>query len=125
TNTAVLNPTELNTVAGNAKFPAYNNMPFSTLRGCFPTQANTCITKTWTSFRTGVATFSGAADVVDGHPGFNAAWSTQPNCKKFGVNTPHQYIRARFGFTANQENDCGTNDTGVGFGVGPLNIADA
>ena len=55
--------------------------------------------------------------------GFNgqeySGWSWQPNCQYFGINTPYNYRRARFGLTSNQENDCNSNDTAIGFGLAP------
>ena len=47
--------------------------------------------------------------------------SLQPNCNKEGFNAvsgnyPHS--RARIGIIANQENDCGTCDSRIGFGTG-------
>ena len=35
----------------------------------------------------------------------------------FGINTPWQYQVTRFGYTANQEGDCSSNDTAIGFGL--------
>jgi hypothetical protein len=63
--------------------------------------------------------FGGAASYVDGVPTFNTGdprWSTQPNCHMFGVNLP-LITPARLGWSANQENDCLTNDTASGLGL--------
>ena len=49
-----------------------------------------------------------------------SGWSTQPNCKKFGINLDDHYRAARFGFQANQENNCDSHDTAAGLGLGPL-----
>ena len=49
-----------------------------------------------------------------------SGWSTQPNCKKFGINLDDNYRAARFGFQANQENNCDSHDTAAGLGIGPL-----
>ena len=104
----------------NAKYQSFTDMPFTELEGCFPTEGGTCITATFAE-TTAQALFSGSAQQVgtgfDGQ--FYAPWSTQPNCQWFGINSPYNYQAVRFGFTANQENDCNTNDTAVGFGVGP------
>merc|ERR1712036_55723 len=45
-------------------------------------------------------------------------WYTQPNCQRFGFNLDDNYRHARFGFQANQENDCNSHDTMAGFGLG-------
>ena len=47
--------------------------------------------------------------------------SLQRNCNKEGFNTPFDYTsssRARIGIVANQENDCSTCDSRIGFGTG-------
>ncbi len=93
------------------------------LRACFPTQGNWCYSASVTA--------GAALDVFNGSfvsygsygAQFYSGWSTQPNCQTFGINTPYQYQRVRFGFTANQEADCLSNDNAVGLGVGPLNTA--
>jgi len=43
-------------------------------------------------------------------------WDNQPNCNVDAVNAYGTYHGSRFGITFNNENDCGTNDSGVGFG---------
>ena len=43
-------------------------------------------------------------------------WDNQPNCNVDAVNANGTYHAVRFGITFNNENDCGTNDSGVGFG---------
>lgn len=57
---------------------------------------------------------------MDGFPTSNEGvdhWSTQPNCHTFGINTPYPHAKTRFGWTANQEGDCESNDTAIGLGV--------
>lgn len=91
-------------------------MPISTLLGELDGQRF----RVETSGPTARALFSGPAVIVDGHPFFSTGapnWSTQPHCKVFGINTPFSFARARFGWSASQENDCQSNDTAIGFGV--------
>ena len=47
--------------------------------------------------------------------------SLQPNCNKEGFNAVgenHSHSKARIGYIANQENDCRTCDSRIGFGTG-------
>ena len=49
--------------------------------------------------------------------------SLQPNCSKEGFNAVGDDARqskARIGITANQQNDCGSCDSRIGFGTGGL-----
>ncbi len=123
TDRNLLNETDVSTdTTAPSKYESFTDLPLTALRACFPTEGGGhCATKTFTSGPTAVGIFAGAADTVNGHPDFLSSWSTQPNCQVFGINTPYQYRRARFGWTANQENDCNSNDTAIGFGLGPLN----
>ena len=43
-------------------------------------------------------------------------WDNQPNCNVDAVNAYGTYHGVRFGITMNNEADCATNDSGVGFG---------
>jgi hypothetical protein len=51
-----------------------------------------------------------AAGTVTSH------WDNQPNCNVDAVNAYGTYHGVRFGITFNNEADCATNDSGVGFG---------
>jgi len=64
-------------------------------------------------------TGQGESTIVTGYPtlGSGPSWLAQPFCHKFGINTPDPFARARFGWTANQEMDCGSNDTAIGLGL--------
>jgi hypothetical protein len=115
TDDNLINPTDLTTQPGNAKYASFLSLPLTTLRGELDSFR---YTKAFSS-RTAQQIFAGAADIVDGFPTFNTGapnWSAQPNCHVFGVNIPYS-TRARFGWSANQENDCVSNDTGIGLGV--------
>ena len=49
--------------------------------------------------------------------------SLQPNCNKEGFNAAGsnpRHSKARIGITANQENNCGSCDSRIGFGTGGL-----
>ena len=47
-----------------------------------------------------------------------SGWFYQNNCQLFGVNTSNLAAKARFGFSANNEGNCNSNDTAIGFGLG-------
>ncbi len=104
--------------AGDAKLNAFIRVKVNTMRGCLDGH---CYTKDFDGSKTSREIFAGGAAVVSGHPGFGSSskWSTQPNCKHFGINTPYSYQAARFGYTANQEGNCSSNDTSIGLGLGP------
>lgn len=116
TDDVLLNPTDLTTQPGNAKYPAFLSLPVTTLRGeldGFP------FTHPFPSL-TAREIFSGATVYVEPFPTFNtggANWSTQPNCQRFGTNFTYG-LSVRFGWTANQEPNCLSNDTVIGLGVG-------
>ena len=44
--------------------------------------------------------------------------SLQRNCNRIGFNNYHQYAHVRIGIIANQENDCNSPDSRIGFGGG-------
>jgi hypothetical protein len=115
TDDVLLNEGDLTTQAGNAKYASYLSLSVTTLRGELD---GFRYTKAFPGL-TAQAIFAGPAAIVDSYPTFNTGapnWSTQPNCQTFGVNIPYP-TRARFGWSANQENDCVTNDTGIGLGI--------
>jgi hypothetical protein len=119
TNQMLLNETSLDTsVNANAKLQPFTNLPIDELNGCFPDYGH-CI---YADIGSGLAAsdiFAGGTIQVGSN--FNgqmySGWSYQTNCRYFGINTPHS-SRARFGFSANQENNCSSNDTAIGFGLG-------
>jgi hypothetical protein len=116
TDDRLLDEDDLTTQAGNSKYESFLSLPVTMLRGeldGFP------YTKAFAGL-TAREIFAGPADIVDGYPTFNTgapSWSTQPNCHTFGVNTPYDFARTRFGWSANQENDCSSNDTAIGLGL--------
>jgi hypothetical protein len=116
TDTALLNEKDTTTTKGNAKYASFLHCKVTTMKGCLDGH---CYTKGFNGAKTAREIFSGGADVQGGLPGFGNGqfWSTQPNCQHFGINTPYQYNPARFGYTANQEGDCNSNDTAIGLGI--------
>ena len=117
----LLNEASLDLTATNAKMESFLSLPINELLGCFPTEGGHCIYADPFTNQSAVDIFSSGAQQFGS--GFNgqeySGWSWQPNCQYFGINTPYNYRRARFGLTSNQENDCNSNDTAIGFGLAP------
>lgn len=123
TNTDVLNATALDTEDGDAKYESYLRLPVSELRACFPSFEDYCFqASVGGGTQTALELFSGDAIAFEGFDEqIHGQWSVQPNCRTFGINTPHCFKQARFGFSANQEEDCETNDSAAGLGLGQCN----
>ena len=117
-NANLLNFTDLTTEPGNAKYQTFLSLPVTTLRGELD---GFRYTKTFANTHmTAREIFAGKEDIVQPYPIFNYGvpnWSTQPNCQTFGVNTPYGFAKARFGWSANENNDCESNDTAIGLGL--------
>lgn len=117
TDANLLNQTDLTTQSNNAKYQSFISLPVATLRGeldgyLFPMSI--------AGGMTAQQIFAGAANVMTPYPvaiGTTANWSVQPYCQSFGINTPYDFAHARFGWTANQEADCNSNDTTIGLGI--------
>ena len=133
TNGSLLNESSLDLSVANSKQTAFVRLPINELRGCVSTQGGQvqwpwsghCFYGASNTNQTAVGLFSSGS--LQFGSGFNgeeySGWSWQPNCHYYGTNTPFNYYRARFGFTANQENDCNTNDTAIGFGIAPYGFS--
>lgn len=123
TNTALLNPTATNTAVGDAKFQGFNGQSFSAFRvlmrdgGVDRTAVVTLAASSMLSL------FQGPARATAlGRSGWTrlvASPSLQPNCNAEGFNQAvGGYRRVRLGILTNQENDCGSPDSGLGLGFG-------
>lgn len=116
TDASLLNPTDLTTNEGNAKYQSFLSLPVTTLRGELD---GFRYTQDFASM-TAQQIFKRPAAIIRGFPTFNAGapnWSTQPNCQVFGVNIPYAHTRTRFGWSANEQDDCTSNDTAIGLGL--------
>ena len=121
TNTTLLNSTDLTVASGDAKYQSYVSVPFNTIRGEIGINDGKPVdnfrfqyTVTATS---AMALFAGPTNFVNGYPVSppQPPFSTQPNCQVYGINLLNGAASARFGWSANQENDCLSNDTAAGF----------
>jgi hypothetical protein len=119
TNDSVISPGDLTTGPGNAKYPSFSSLPLTELRGELRDELDVVLYTKAFSRQTALQIFLGPADTVSPYPMFpsGSPWSTQPNCQTFGVNTPYQYARARFGWNSNQETNCDSTDMAIGLGI--------
>lgn len=121
TNTATLNAAAPSIAPGNAKYDAFNELPITELRGCLGSYNAFCYSAQLPSAATVRARFNESARVFAiNDAAFSQTtqeWYLQPNCRQLVMNRGANYVKNRFGFTANNEADCGTNDTGIGFGI--------
>jgi len=120
TNEELLAPELLDAEPANAKFATFVDLPIAELRGCFADVVGGCFAMRWTARSTALAHFQGEPDLIDSQDGLPAGLSIQDRCPTFGVNTPYPWQRVRFGFTGNNEDNCTSNDSSVGFGIGQL-----
>lgn len=117
---SLLNAADLNIGPGNAKYQSFLSLPVTILRGELDGFLYTKDFAGKTAQQTAQQIFNGPSDTVGYFPTFNLVdphWSTQSNCQTFGVNTPFEFARTRFGWSANNEQTCLTNDTAIGLGL--------
>ena len=121
TNEAVPGPTP---TQGNAKYTGWTTIPVTQLRGDLdgrlPFNFAVAGTSAMNVFNT--ATLAAPTDpTMTSFPVFDIEndpnFRMQPNCRVFGVNANFDYAHARFGFGANGEADCTSNDSSIGFGI--------
>jgi hypothetical protein len=107
------------------KNEAYNSLPFIEVRLDMSTQGNSHIlASTQNSALTlfngpqlGITGFN-RNNFLDWIDVSNSNWNNQPNCNAIGFNLSVDggEARCRYGITMNNENDCNTNDSAIGFG---------
>jgi hypothetical protein len=129
TTNSTLNTTSTDLTATEAKFQSFNTMPFTQLRlGMREGTVDRFITvaaaggSLLTRFSTlgYVATSAGRSEWIKlvGTP------RLQPYCSREGTNNDASpYAQVRIGLLANQENDCGSPDSFIGFGAGSVACA--
>ena len=127
TNTAVYNdkPALANIENEEAKFSAYHKLGFS--RICLGMKQSDS-SKRWIEIHTGSVTslYNHIADGTFRSTGLSkSTWSSlvsgnylQPHCNQQGFNVVD---RARIGIMSNNENNCVTPDSVIGFGLGVCN----
>lgn len=120
TSTALLNETDLTLTPGNAKYQSFVSLKIDRLRGELDGFRYSLLFNDVTA----LAIFLGGAIEETPYPTFNDVggnWSAQPNCRLFGINLLAGRTsvagHARFGWTANQEDQCLSNDTSIGLGT--------
>ncbi|HCP47825.1 MAG TPA: hypothetical protein DIU15_17425, partial [Deltaproteobacteria bacterium] len=123
TSTALLNETITNpAINDNMKNQAYNNLSFTEIRFDMASLGNShTITHPSTS---ALAVFTGPhvdpglsrADYLDWIPEANSEWDNQLNCNTKGFQVSVSQGNCRYGISMNNENECNSNDSAVGFG---------
>lgn len=123
TNTATLNPSSTALDTTEAKFTGFVTMPFANVRMVFregATDRGVVLALTGTSLRDRFA--AGTVSTALGRTNWYrlvSSPSLQPHCSAEGVNIGvGGYRRVRLGIVGNQENDCGSPDSSIGFGFG-------
>jgi hypothetical protein len=121
TDESVLGDGAVNLTSGNAKSLGFAVLPVTELRGELVTGSGTIVyTKPVGEAKTALEVFQGGP-VVGAYPEprpTHPSWSVQPHCQEFGFNTAHvSFAQTRFGWTANQEDNCDSNDTAIGLGL--------
>jgi len=121
TDDSLLNPLDLTITAGNAKYQSFMDLPVNTLTGDLDGFRYSQVVAGSTAHQVFVGGPAYSMDPAVFDATFNTTsdpkWSTQPNCHIYGINTDQGYGRTRFGWSANQEPDCATNDTAIGLGL--------
>ena len=127
-NTATFGDLTASLGADNVKYDAFNRLPVQEMRGCLQGPHLNCFTgdlhnpvTLQTVFSSGTRVFAIDQDTMSEAP---RDFYLQPNCRRFQTNRSADYHQIRFGFTANNEADCATNDTAIGFGSGYTNGTD-
>ena len=124
-NQALLNANLPNLDLSEAKLQSFNTMPYTALRvGMIDAGATR-----WLTVPTAATSLYAAMNAPYKATSVGrAAWKTllasgslQANCNKEGINTygpfGNPWPRVRIGIVSNQENDCGSPDSWVGFGT--------
>jgi hypothetical protein len=126
TNTATLNAASTGSEVAEAKLSSFNTLPFKDVLVRMVDGAPRNLTLNFaaqTSMRAMMAgSYVPTAKGRDAWKGLMASGSLQPYCNLEGVNAVcNGETRVRIGIVANQENDCGSCDSRIGFGGAGVN----
>lgn len=109
---------------GHIKTKIYTTKPFSKVRLCAGSLANGLLENTWADS----VSFSNFMTYSSNTSNSKTAWinwmitaigidpNMQAYCNQIGTNKAYGYQNIRIGGTFNQENDCGSNDSSLGWG---------
>jgi hypothetical protein len=127
TNTTTLNPTSADMTTTEAKFAAFNLLAGTDLRLGMTDAGTTRYLKlplgASTTLYDRLLAGSYTASTVGRTPWTTllASYSLQVNCNREGTNNAvGGYASVRIGILGNQEGDCGSPDSFIGFGAGPV-----
>ena len=124
TDTGLVNPTQPADYQDHIKTQVYTSMPFSRVRLAGGTLSNGIVEPTWSgtsfnNFMTSGVNSSNSKTTWDNFVSTAIGTTTliQANCNQIGTNKSYNYMWVRIGCTANNEADCASNDSAMGFGV--------
>jgi len=127
TNTTTLNPTSVDMTTTEAKFAAFNLLAGTDLRLGMTDAGTTRYIKlplgASSTLYDRLLAGSYTASTVGRTPWTTllASYSLQVNCNREGTNNAvGGYASVRIGILGNQEGDCGSPDSFIGFGAGPV-----
>jgi len=127
TNTDTYNEDSPDFDTNEAKLKSYSTIPFDAVRLGMRDAANPNDDIDWITINVsansmyeliGGGSFTATAIGRTAWLGMLEGSCLQLNCNAEGFNTPYNYAKARIGIQANQENNCGSCDSVIGFGLG-------
>ena len=127
-----LNEGDLTLTASSAKYKSFNTVAFTTIRGCVTNTTTNCLTHTFVSSKSSALSLFSGPFLEEGpvKANFDSAFSYsldnwgQPNCGTRGFNIGGSEP-VRWGYIGNNEANCSSPDTSLGFGIGLGRYGDA
>lgn len=127
TSTTIFNETQEPTYGGHIKTNAFVYYAQTAVRLCFNNVSNNLYETGWSSFGSLQSIFNSGTNRASQNSratwiawlnagGINYTFGSQPNCNAAGANQSYSYS-ARLGISMNNEGDCTSNDSFLGFGV--------
>jgi hypothetical protein len=127
TSTTVFNTTELPTFAGHIKTNVFVYFPQTAVRMCLTSLTNNLYESSWSALGSLRDIFNSGTNRSSGITrsqwiswlntgGVNYSFGSQPNCNASGANQNYNFARVRLGLSMNNEGDCSSNDSYLGFG---------
>ncbi|MBI2085324.1 MAG: hypothetical protein HYT71_02325 [Candidatus Aenigmarchaeota archaeon] len=120
TTSNTLNPEDLTLAANSAKYKSFNTVSFQEIRGCVTTSTSNCLSHTFGAQKTSALSLFSGPFLQEGptRAQFDAVFSltAQSNCGTRGFNNDGSR-KVRWGYLGNNENDCNSVDSVLGFGI--------
>ena len=111
-----LAPDDLTTQVGNAKYPAYNELPLNALRASWPSLPHTMTVPT--AQMTALQRFSTPQSLPWNSSQWYNGWPYEAGYNAYGLNLSCAGGHGvRWGWLMNNDKTCGSNDAGAGIGM--------